>query len=60
MRDPACANDDISDEVRENKRVLLEHSVDLMHVLTKRMAQSDASTGGDDDALTTRKRPRAE
>ena len=60
IRDPACANDDISDEVRENKRVLLEHSVDLMHVLTKKMAQSDASTGGDDDALTTRKRPRAE
>ena len=59
LRDPACAVEVLSNEACANKRVLLEHSVDLMHMIIKRMTEIDASTD-EDDAPTTRKRQRAE
>ena len=48
---------DTDEKEKDNKRVLREHSVDLMHMLTKRMAEADSHTHN--DPPRGRKRARA-
>jgi len=56
--DPPC-EDDAGSQKEEDKRTLLVHSVDLLHMLVKRMAQEDPPAG-DAKAQTASKRARIE
>jgi hypothetical protein len=53
-------NDDSSSDEATGKRKLLEHSVDLLHKIAKKMAEAGPFAGADDDAPTSRKRTRTE